>query len=295
MSAIMKNVLLTIEYDGTNFSGWQRQPGRRTVQGELERVLSVLCKQEVTLHGTSRTDAGVHAFGQRACFKGEFGIPTDRIPVAANHLLAGEGPYAVGDVRIREAKEVDMEFHPRFDALGKKYIYKIRNAPEPDILQRNYCYQIEKPLKLDDMKRAAEQLVGEQDFRCFMAAGGNVPESTVRTIYSAKWYSQDSDPCSLHFEIIGNGFLYNMVRIIVGTLVDIGLGKMDPEEMKTIIQGKDRQKAGHTAPACGLYLAEVYFKEDQSYEDQGNVCNEENGHVPGGFSAKANIPCRDDL
>ena len=283
MSAIMKNVLLTIEYDGTNFSGWQRQPGRRTVQGELERVLSVLCKQEITVQGTSRTDAGVHAYGQRACFQGEFGIPTDRIPVAANHLLAGEGPYAVGDVRIREAREVDVEFHPRFDALGKKYIYKIRNAPEPDILQRNYAYQIEKPLELDAMKQAATHLVGEQDFRCFMAAGGNVPQSTVRTIYSAMWQQEslensggkgsgklewygpgslDCDPSILTFSIRGNGFLYNMVRIIVGTLVDIGLGKIDPDEMKAIILGKDRQRAGHTAPACGLYLAEVYFEED---------------------------------
>jgi tRNA pseudouridine38-40 synthase len=307
----MKNVLLTIEYDGTNFSGWQRQPGRRTVQGELERVLSILCKQEVKLKGTSRTDAGVHAFDQRAGFRGEFGIPIDRIPVAANRLLAGEGPFAVGDVRIREAKEVHAEFHPRFDAKGKKYIYKIRNAPQPDIMQRNYSYQIERPLNLQVMKQAAAFLIGEQDFRSFMAAGGNVPESTVRTIYNIEWKQRFLEECerspvedcgplsdsaiasgdqtiafdgtiapntcaiasddggttapsvrAIDFEITGNGFLYNMVRIIVGTLVDVGLGKIAPDEMKTIIQSGNRQQAGHTAPPGGLYLAEVYFDEE---------------------------------
>ncbi len=256
----MKNVLLTVEYDGTNFSGWQRQPGRRTVQGELERVLSILCKQEISIQGTSRTDAGVHAFGQRAAFRGEFGIPTERIPIAANHLLAGEGPFAVGDVRIREAKEVPPEFHPRFDAKGKKYIYKIRNAPHPDVMGRNYCYQIEKPLDLHALEQASAHLVGEQDFASFMAAGGNVPESTVRTIYSARW-RKESD--TIIFEVKGNGFLYNMVRIIVGTLVDTGLGKIEPDGMKGIIQSKNRQRAGHTAPPNGLYLEEVYFTEEE--------------------------------
>jgi tRNA pseudouridine38-40 synthase len=168
----MKNVLLTIEYDGTNFSGWQRQPGRRTVQGELERVLSILCKQEVKLQGTSRTDAGVHALDQRACFCGEFGIPVDRIPIAANKMLAGDGPFAVGDVRILRAQEVPLDFNPRFRAKGKTYIYKMRNAPQSDILQRNYSYQIHKPLDLQAMKHAAEFLIGEHDFRSFMAAGG---------------------------------------------------------------------------------------------------------------------------
>ena len=309
----MKNVLLTIEYDGTNFSGWQRQPGRRTVQGELERVLSILCKQEIKLQGTSRTDAGVHALNQRAGFCGEFGIPVDRIPVAANKMLAGDGPFAVGDVRILRAQEVPLDFNPRFDAKGKTYIYKMRNAPQPDIFQRNYSYQIHKPLDLQAMKHATGFLIGEHDFRSFMAAGGNVPESTIRTIYSIQWeqrplaagtgynklfnriivsgedveksiasttesrpdaeksiasmdasYSSatDFDGSAIEFAITGNGFLYNMVRIIVGTLVDIGLGKIDPEDMKTIIQSRDRQKAGHTAPPGGLYLAKVYFDEE---------------------------------
>ena len=280
----MKNVLLTIEYDGTNFSGWQRQPGRRTVQGELERVLSILCKQEVKLQGTSRTDAGVHALDQRACFCGEIGNPVDRIPIAANKMLAGDGPFAVGDVRILRAQEVPLDFNPRFRAKGKTYIYKMRNAPQSDILQRNYSYQIHKPLDLQAMKHAAEFLIGEHDFRSFMAAGGNVPESTIRTIYNIEWeqrplaagtgYNSAADfdgstfdgstfdGSTIEFAITGNGFLYNMVRIIIGTLVDIGLRKIDPEDMKNIIQSRDRQKAGHTAPPGGLYLAKVYFDEE---------------------------------
>ncbi len=273
----MKNVLLTIEYDGTNFSGWQRQPDRRTVQGELEKVLSILCKQQVTLQGTSRTDAGVHAYGQRACFKGEFGIPTERIPLAANHLLSGEKPFSIGDIRITEAKEVPDDFHPRFSAVGKKYVYKMINSDIPDIMQRNFFYQLEKPFNIHAMEQAASLLIGEHDFQCFMAAGGKIPETTVRKIYSAKLnrepLGKDSkfhragywsrEGYMVEFEIIGNGFLYNMVRIIVGTLVEIGRGQLSPGDLSRIIMSKDRQQAGHTAPPGGLYLAEVYFKEEE--------------------------------
>lgn len=269
----MKKILLTIEYDGTNFSGWQRQPDCRTVQGQLEEVLSVLCKQEVVLQGTSRTDAGVHALGQRAAFVGDFGIPIDKIPIAANHLLS-KNSLLVGDVRIIKAEEVDIEFHPRYDAVGKKYIYKMRNGTYPDIMARNYCYQIPKALDVAAMEKAADYLVGKQDFRCFMAAGGKMPESTVRTIYKSKFFSdgpqksicsknQNDKALNIRFEITGDGFLYNMVRIIVGTLVDIGLGKRRPDDMHEIILGKDRKNAGHTAPPNGLYLMEVYFEREE--------------------------------
>lgn len=316
---MMRNILLTIEYDGTNFSGWQRQPGQRTVQGELERVLSVLCGQEIALSGTSRTDAGVHAYGQRASFKGDFGIPTERIAIAANNLLSGEGQFAVGDVRILKAEEMPEDFHARFNAAGKKYIYRIYNSEEPDIMNRNHCYWISRPLDIESMKEAAFYLTGEHDFLAFMASGGNVPESTVRIIYSAKLkeyklnqltgfkedltdyrvkckedrpehhatekanrlcYSMKSNENSrdagkgkrirdslIEFEIAGNGFLYNMVRIITGTLVDIGLGKIKPYEMRDIIQSKDRRQAGHTAPPQGLYLAEVYFDTEKMHQN----------------------------
>ena len=179
----MKNILLTIEYDGTEFSGWQRQPGRRTVQGELERVLSVLCKEEVHIEGTSRTDAGVHAYGQRATLRGSFGIPTDRIPVAANHLLAGAGPFGVGDVRISWAQEMEEGFHARFNAVGKTYLYRIRCGFPPDIMERNYAYQLDAPLDVRLMRKAAGFMVGRHDFRAFMASGGQEMKSTVRTIY----------------------------------------------------------------------------------------------------------------
>ncbi len=259
----MKNILMTIQYDGTNFSGWQRQPDSRTVQGELEKVLSVLCKQKISIQGTSRTDAGVHALGQRAAFKGDFGIPVEKIPIAANHLLAGKRPFSVGDVIITGAEEVPVKFHPRFDAKAKKYIYKIRNNEFSDIMKRNYCYQIGKPLDLNAMRKATSSLTGTKDFRSFMAAGGNEPGSTVRTVYSAGWHRDIADGCMLEFEIVGSGFLYNMVRIIVGTLADIGLGRLDPDEMPEIINSCSRQRAGHTAPPQGLYLAEVYFDEEE--------------------------------
>ncbi|NLY70565.1 MAG: tRNA pseudouridine(38-40) synthase TruA [Clostridiales bacterium] len=260
----MKNILLTIEYDGTNFHGWQRQPGQRTVQGEIEKVLSKLFRQEVTITATSRTDSGVHALYQKANFKGDFGIPTERIPLAANNLLSG-------DVRIKSAEEVDLDFHARFDAVGKKYIYIIRNASY-DFTQRNFCYHIEKQLDHQSMKEAAQYLVGEQDFKSFMAAGGKVPESTVRTIYSANFTLEPIDKGrKIVFEIIGNGFLYNMVRIIVGTLVDIGLGKISASDMKEIIESCNRSRAGHTAPPQGLYLSEIYFDYAELKKSLGGV------------------------
>ncbi|WP_130862958.1 tRNA pseudouridine(38-40) synthase TruA [Bacilliculturomica massiliensis] len=258
----MKNVLLTISYDGTGFSGWQRQPGRRTVQGELERVLSVLCGQEIQINGTSRTDAGVHALGQRASFKGEFGIPVERMAQAANNLLAaglGLGKTAVGDVRILEAREVDPEFHARFSSRGKRYVYRIRDSRQPDLFQRNYCYQVRRRLDEQAMALAAEHVVGEHDFRCFMAAGGKEMESTVRRIYGLDVKREGDE---LLLSVSGNGFLYNMVRIIAGTLTEVGMGRRKPEELKAIIERADRRYAGHTAPPQGLYLMEVFY-EDQ--------------------------------
>lgn len=265
----MKHLLLTITYDGTDFHGWQRQPGQRTVQGELERVLSILCKEEITIAGASRTDAGVHAYGQRAGFSGEFGIPVEKIALTANRLMDK-------DVRILEVLEVSEEFHPRFDAKGKTYIYKIRNSREPDVMLRNFHYHVEKPLALEAMQEVAKHLVGEQDFRSFLAAGGKEPETTVRKITSAECYLEDAGDSkepglvqNIVFEVTGSGFLYNMVRIITGTLVEIGLGKLAPAEMKTIIESRDRRRAGHTAPPQGLYLKEVYYnKADLDKVDQ---------------------------
>lgn len=264
----MKNILLTIAYDGTNFCGWQRQPGQRSVQGELERVLSIICKEPIRISGTSRTDSGVHALRQRATFQGEFGIPIERIPIACNHLLTGEGGRSkgTGDVRILEAKEMPEKFHARFDSLGKKYIYRISSSKNPEIFQRNYTYQIEKGLDLSAMQEAAKFFVGTHDFRCFMAMGGKEMESTIRTIYQVNVKKESSEQKNNNketfvIEVVGNGFLYNMVRIMTGTLVEIGLGKKNPQEAKKIVASKSRCFAGPTAPAHGLYLAEIYFEK----------------------------------
>ena len=256
-----RNLLLTIAYDGSGFSGWQRQPNARTVQGELERVLSQIMGKPIQINGTSRTDAGVHALGQRASFRGEFGIPTDRIQTAANHLLAGRSGGIgkigrVGEIEILRVEEMPPDFHARFNAKGKLYRYVIRNWPKPDLFQRKYCYQIEQPLNLDLMNKAAKFIVGTHDFKCFQASGSTVRESTVRTIHRLDINRSDKN---VIIEIAGDGFLYNMVRIITGTLVEVGLGRRKPEEITSIITSLDRQRAGHTAPPEGLYLAEVFY------------------------------------
>lgn len=254
-----RNLLLTIEYDGTDFSGWQRQPGKRTVQGTLEAALSAVCGRELRIEGTSRTDAGVHAYGQRATLKGELGIPTDRLALAVNHRLAGgmRGKAATGPIRITNVCEKPMNFHARFDAKGKTYIYKIRNSENMDVFKRNYYYEIARPLDLTAMKLAAEQIVGTHDFQCFQASGGTERKTTVRTIYQLELLRTGSD---IDIRVTGDGFLYNMVRIITGTLVDAGMGKIHPMAVNAIIESKDRQKAGHTAPQQGLYLGEIYYE-----------------------------------
>lgn len=258
-----KNILLTIEYDGTAFSGWQRQPSVRTVQGELERVLTDLCGMQdgkpIELSGTSRTDAGVHALGQRASFKGEFGIPAERIPLAASHMLASGrgGKCACGDVRITAAEEMPPEFHARFNSVGKTYRYIIKHGTEPRVFERNYCYHIKQHLSAENMRKAAAEIVGTHDFACFQAAGGTPRETTVRTVFGLHIIEVSEN--ELHIEITGDGFLYNMVRIIAGTLCEVGQGKRKPDEITQIIKSKDRRKAGHTAPPQGLYLVEIYY------------------------------------
>jgi tRNA pseudouridine38-40 synthase len=258
----MRNILLKIEYDGTDFSGWQRQPQPhiRTVQGELETVLSRLCGQAVQIDGTGRTDAGVHALGQCATFSGDFRIPADRLMKAANDILA-ESRLKGGPIRIVSAEEVSVDFHARFSAVGKTYVYRIYNGENMPVFLRNYRYNVKKQLDTSEMKRAAEAFVGTHDFEAFMAMGSNPQETTVRTIFGLH-----IDVCEENHEInisvTGDGFLYNMVRIIAGTLADIGLGKINAEDVRDIIDSCNRQKAGHTAPPQGLYMAEVYFDRD---------------------------------
>lgn len=264
----MRNLLLTIKYDGTQYHGWQRQPNAMTIQGEVERVLSILCAMPIEINGTSRTDAGVHALGQRASFKGEFAIPTANIKRAANSLLDDS-------IQIVDIEEMNMDFHARYDSKGKTYRYVINNAQDVNPFRRNYEYTVVRQLDVDKMRKASKYIVGKHDFACFQAAGSNERETTVRTISDitidiTKVCKGDSvsisandemfAPCKIIIEITGDGFLYNMVRIIVGTLVEIGLGKMEPAYVKNIIDSKDRRKAGHTAPPQGLYLKEIYYE-----------------------------------
>ena len=247
---------MTIAYDGTGFHGWQRQPGERTVQGELERVLAEVCGEPITIDGTSRTDAGVHAYGQCATFQGEFAIPADRIKIAANNYLAGSKNRETGDIRITDIKEVPEGFHARFDAKGKEYLYKISISEEPNVFRKNYAYQIRIPLDTEAMRAAARHIVGTHDFKCFQASGGEEKETTVRTIRSLTINEERGD---ITIAVSGDGFLYNMVRIIVGTLVEVGLKKRTPDSVKDIIESLDRTKAGFTAPPHGLYLNKVFY------------------------------------
>lgn len=271
-----KNVLLTIAYDGSGFSGWQRQPDKLTVQGYLEKTMSSLFKRDIILNGTSRTDAGVHALGQCASFTMNAGIPVDRLPRVVNNALCGKekGPFAISPVRIVSAEEKPAGFHARFDCRGKKYIYSISNTGDVDIFRRNYTYHVDRPLDVDSMRRAAEALKGTHDFKSFESSGGNPRQTTVRTVFDIELnvcedrtkkqgdtLKKSGRGKELELCITGDGFLYNMVRIITGTLVDIGLGKIPCDHMKKIIEAKDRTAAGHTAPPYGLYLAEVHYED----------------------------------
>lgn len=270
-----KNILLKIEYDGSVFHGWQRQPDRPTVQGCLEDALSSLLGEEITVNGTSRTDAGVHAYGQMASFRTCSGIPAERIALAVNNVLAGreKGPFALPPVRVVSSEQKPDDFHARFDAKGKRYLYRIRNTDHADIFMRNYVYHVGRPLDVETMRKAAEYLRGTHDFKSFEASGGTPRETTVRTIFDIdvkKAGTGAAYACGkagtvpgfagdLEISVSGDGFLYNMVRIITGTLVEAGFGTVEPEDIADIIEAGDRRRAGHTAPPYGLYLAEVYY------------------------------------
>ena len=264
---MVKNVLLTIEYDGTGFSGWQRQPEARTVQGTVEKVLTELIGEPVTVDGVSRTDAGVHARDQKALFRADLKIPVDRLAKVLNNRLEGrpEARSENGDIRIVCAAEVPDGFSIRGAVAGKTYRYSIRNAAVMPVFDRNFRYHIDQNLDLARMCEAAEFIKGTHDFRCFQAAGGEPGRITVRTISDIRITGSCDQTGSrdIFIDITGDGFLYNMVRIITGTLVEVGLGKREPDELKEIIESRDRTKAGHTAPPQGLCLMKVYFEKDR--------------------------------
>lgn len=267
-----KSVLLTIEYDGTGFSGWQRQPEARTVQGTIEKILTELIGEPVTVDGVSRTDAGVHARGQRAVFRADLKIPVERLAMVLNNKLHGrpEARSESDDVRIVSAEEVSDTFNIRRSVAGKTYRYSIRNAAEMPVFDRNYRYYIDQNLDLAKMRDAAEYIKGTHDFICFQSAGAEPGRTTVRTISDIRITEeqvQSTDPETaardIFIDITGDGFLYNMVRIITGTLLEVGLGKREPDDLKRIIESRDRTQAGHTAPPQGLCLMTVYFENDR--------------------------------
>lgn len=246
---MMKNIKLTIAYNGTNYSGWQRQTKARTIQGEIERALKIVMKKDITIHGSGRTDAGVHALGQIASFNEEFSIPIDRLDFALNNAL----PL---DIVIKNIEEVDMDFHARYSAKGKKYIYKIYNARKRNPIYSYHSYFVGRDIDINKLIDASKYFLGEHDFRAFMTSGSSA-KNTVRTIHNIDIYTEGK---FVVLEYTGNGFLYNMVRIITGTLLDVCSGKIDINNLNEIIMSKQRKKAGHKAPAQGLYLAEVYYE-----------------------------------
>ncbi|WP_408955532.1 tRNA pseudouridine(38-40) synthase TruA [Natroniella sp. ANB-PHB2] len=246
----MRNLKCTVTYDGTSYHGFQRQNNAVTIQGEIEKALQKLIKKEVKIIGASRTDAKVHAQGQVFNCQIESSIPTERFALALNTKLPA-------DIVVTDAYEVDPEFHSRYNSTGKLYHYQIYNREFPSPFSRNYTYHISHKLDLEAMREGAQYLVGEYDFSSFQAAGCSA-RSPVRQIYELEISVNLTAPL-ITISIKGSGFLYNMVRIIVGTLVEVAKGKKKPIWVKEVLLAQDRSLAGPTAPACGLSLIKVNY------------------------------------
>lgn len=244
----MRNIKLILEYDGTNYLGWQKQKIGTTIQGTLEAAIADLTNEEVEVTGSSRTDAGVHARGFVANFKTNSRIPADKFREAINHKLPD-------DIVILKSEEVEIEFHARYDAKGKTYSYSILNREVPSAINRNYLYHLKKKLDVEAMKEACKYFIGTYDFAAFKTSGSSV-KTTVRTI--TELYIEEEDNI-IKIYVTGDGFLYNMVRIIVGTLIMVGSNKINSNEIKNIIDSKQREKAGICVPATGLVLEKVYY------------------------------------
>ena len=245
----MKRVKLVVAYDGTNYHGWQVQDNGITIEEVLNRTISELVQEDIKVIGASRTDAGVHACGNVAVFDTESRIPGDKFSFALNQRLPD-------DIRIQESCEVDADFHPRYADTVKTYEYNILNRRFELPSKRLYAAFCYYPMDIERMNQAAPYLVGEHDFKSFCSAGAQV-QTTVRTIYAVNVTKEDD---MVHIRITGNGFLYNMVRIIAGTLMQVGTGLMEPEQVKEILEARDRSKAGPTAVAKGLTLVEIRYE-----------------------------------
>ena len=246
----MKRIMLTVAYDGTYYHGWQFQNNAKTIEGELNKALSRLLKTEIEVIGASRTDAGVHAMCNAAVFDTEAKIPPEKYAYALNQMLPLE-------IRIRKSQEVPADFHPRRTDTVKTYEYRIDCEEFADPLKSRYAYFTYVPLNEELMREAAAYLVGTHDFKSFCSIN-TTATTTVRTIFDIQVIREGVD---IIIRITGNGFLYNMVRIIAGTLMDVGRGKYPPQMLERILEKKDRCAAGPTAPPNGLILKELHFPE----------------------------------
>jgi len=250
---VERNIKIIVKYLGTNYHGWQKQLGEKTIQGEIEKAAEEIFGERIYLIGSGRTDAGVHALGQTANFIVKHSIPKDRILYALNSKLPK-------DIRVVDSVEVPMEFHSRYDAIGKTYQYNIYNEKVLDPFIKDTTYFVPLKIDLNKIDRAKDLFIGEHDFKGFMSSGSSV-ENTIRNIYKVRMNEKNN---IIKFNITGNGFLYNMVRIIIGTLVDIGRGKIKENDLKDIIESKNRKLSGHTARAEGLFLKKVYYEHNKN-------------------------------
>ena len=244
----MRNIKLYIEYDGKDFNGWQKQPNKLNIQGEIERAIESITGEKVNLIASGRTDAGVHALFQVANFKTDSKIDIEKIPIAINSQVKNS-------IRIQGAEEVPEDFNSRLSCKKKTYRYILNNSKYGTAIYRNISYHMPIKLNVDEMKKAIKYFEGEHDFKAFKSSGTS-SKSSVRTIYKANIITEGEN---IGIELTGNGFLYNMVRIISGTLVDVGLGKIKATDIPYIIESKDRTKAGKTLPPQGLMLINVEY------------------------------------
>jgi len=251
------NYKLVLQYDGTKLNGWQKQGNTdNTIQGKLEAILERMYGQYVEIHGSGRTDAGVHALGQVANFRAPADSVTGKIKAySTEEIKETLNEYLSKDIRVLKVENVDERFHARLSAKAKTYEYRIDNGEVANVFQRKYVMREENPLDLEAMRQAAGYLIGTHDFKTF-CANKKMKKSTVRTIYSIDIEEKDG---IVSIKYNGNGFLYNMVRILTGTLIEVGRGKRKPEEMQGILDAMERGAAGFTAPAQGLYLVEVEY------------------------------------
>ena len=245
----MRNIKLTIEYDGKDFNGWQKQPGKPNIQGSIEYAIEQITGEKIELFASGRTDAGVHAYGQVANFKTNSNLPIEKFPIAINTKLKRS-------IRILNAEEVQESFHSRLTCKRKTYRYVINNSPIASAIYRNLETHIPQKLNVDKMKKAIKYFEGEHDFKAFKASGTS-SKNSVRKIYKAEIIEKDNNRIFIH--LTGSGFLYNMVRIIAGTLVDVGLEKIEPEDIPNIILSGKRELAGKTLQPNGLFLLNVEY------------------------------------